>query len=387
MRRTSFVTLTAAFFASSALLCASAFAADAGTYRPGNAYHSITAGSPNVCEMQCSGDAQCRSWNYIRISANANGVCEFNDNISSPVPSAMSISGDNVSRARAASVVAGRTNTVRVGAPSVTQSFAPPSMPASSSMQSTHARASVNSKTYRSSPPSLAATQSQSQQLGSMQQQRLNSQTSGQSAAASAYYHRTPNARRAAQRPQFRHSLEDNPSPQMQNAQNRSAQTVPPQVRPQTRPQSPVAAQNYALADPRLQKRLQARNQSAQNAPPRPPVQTFPPADAQSAPQSYAAAPSGFSAPPGVPPLAASPTGSYMSPSMAGAPSPQPPRRVTIPQELSPRPMGSGDSLFGSLYDDVKIPRPIDPALATDPDAPIPTVTSVPSARFSRPPS
>jgi len=102
MRRTFFVTLATALFASSALIGTASHAADAGTYRPGNAYHSITAASPDVCEMQCSGDAQCRSWNYIRISANTDGVCEFNDNISSPVPSAMSISGDTVSRARAA---------------------------------------------------------------------------------------------------------------------------------------------------------------------------------------------------------------------------------------------------------------------------------------------
>jgi hypothetical protein len=67
-----------------------------------------------------------------------------------------------------------------------------------------------------------------------------------------------------------------------------------------------------------------------------------------------------------------------MSPSMAGAP--PAPRRVAIPSELSPRPMGSGDQLFGSLFDDVKVPRPIDPQLAADPDAPIPTVSSVPVA-------
>ena len=369
MPRLPLLTLSATVLASTALLCTSAFAADAGTYRPGNAYHSITAASPNVCEMQCSGDAQCRSWNYIRLNEGTQGVCEFNENISSPVPSAMSISGENVSRARAAGVVRGKTNTVRVGSPSVTQAMAQPPFSQPSRTAPTPA--------YRPSAPQAAAHSAQ------MQHNRRHAQPRGQIAAAAPRYPAaSPN-----QKPSFRHSLED-----VQSAQSSRA---PNEYRPQAN--TPAAPQTYAHADPRLQRQLQQqrRQSSPPTRSPQAPPQTYPPVSAQPAPQSYAAAPSGLSAPPGVPPLSPTPKASYMSPSMAGAPRAQTqtqtqpnsqPRRVNIPAELSPRPMGSGDSLFGSLYDDVKVPRPIDPALAADPDAPIPTVSTVPRAKFNRPP-
>jgi len=174
MPRLPLLTLSATVLASTALLCTSAFAADAGTYRPGNAYHSITAASPNVCEMQCSGDAQCRSWNYIRLNEGTQGVCEFNENISSPVPSAMSISGENVSRARAAGVVRGKTNTVRVGSPSVTQAMAQPPFSQPSRTAPTPA--------YRPSAPQAAAHSAQ------MQHNRRHAQPRGQIAAAAPRY-------------------------------------------------------------------------------------------------------------------------------------------------------------------------------------------------------
>ena len=373
MRRTFFVTLATALFASSALIGTASHAADAGTYRPGNAYHSITAASPDVCEMQCSGDAQCRSWNYIRISANTDGVCEFNDNISSPVPSAMSISGDTVSRARAARVVAGKTNTVRIGSPSVTQNFAPQTPPRAmaKSVQSTNTHTRPHRpNVYRPSAPRQIVDPSL------MHQQRLAAQRRSQVAAIAPHSRQTPGQSQPLQRSQFRHNLDD----------NRSAPSAPHQYRSKAGAQSSPTAQTYAFADPRLQKKVQARRQSPQGKPSRPPVQTYPPAAAQSAPQTFAAASGGLSAPPGVPPIETGLTGSYMSPSMAGAPTSQAPRRVTIPAELSPRPMGSGESLFGSLYDDVKVPRQIDPRLAADPGAPISTVKSVPSSQFTQSP-
>lgn len=311
MRRFTFLTFATAVLCSSALLAPTAVAADAGTYRPGNAYNSITANTPDICEMQCSGDAQCRSWNFVRISDMSEGVCEFNDNISSPVPSAISISGDNVSRARAPRVVTGQTNTVRVGAPT----------------------AALTSSQPRTSAPSYAPAPPQYRPMQ-------------QSVAAPRAPQVSPN--------QFRHSLEE--------GRPAFAQTAP---RPQMAPtaQIPSAAQMttaappaYAHADPRLQQQLQQRLQAAQN---QPPALTYPPTAPASAPQNLAAAGTGYASPPGVPPLLEG-SASYMSPEMAGAP--QPPRRVNIPLELAPRAMGSGDSLFGSLYDDVKVPRPIDPS-------------------------
>lgn len=356
MRRSTFLTLTTVVLSSSALIGSSAFAADAGTYRPGNSYNSITANSPDICEMQCSGDAQCRSWNYVRISEMAEGVCEFNDTLSSPVPSAISISGNNVSRGRSPRVVVGKTNTVRVGAPTVTQ---------------------PRVKMARTTPvvtraPSITP-QSNAAGLSLMEQQRLNSQRGhNQIAAKAPTTRRAPARRNAPMAPQFRHSLEDAP---VAAAPPRTANNAPASM---TRPAMQAAPTVYG--DPRLVRKLQQRQSAAQNLP------SYPPAAPQTPPQVTASA-GGLSAPPGVPPLSEPATAnlgqsSYMRPSMAGAPPVPSQRRVSIPSELSPRPMNSGDSLFGSLYDDVKVPRPLDPSIAADPEAPIPTVSSVPTAKI-----
>jgi len=53
------------------LLSAPAFAADLGTYRPGSPYHSVVAPGADVCESHCSGDAQCKGWNYVKVRLRA----------------------------------------------------------------------------------------------------------------------------------------------------------------------------------------------------------------------------------------------------------------------------------------------------------------------------
>lgn len=397
MRRSTFLTFAAVILGSTALASSSAFAADAGTYRPGNAYNSITANSPDVCDMQCSGDAQCRSWNFVRISEMSDGVCEFNDTLSTPVPSAISISGNNASRARTSRIVAGNTNTVRVGAPSVTQGLVQRKAP---SAQKNQTRAANYQSPARQAPAHQQAASAPSL----MQQQRMNGRRAMPNAAQRAtplpQYQRQSPARPAGATPrpsQFRHSLEEGrPAPNSRALATRApisrapvstARTPHPQ-RPAARqaaPQVQQAPSAYAHADPRLQRKLQQRIQNGGSAPQSStPSPTYPPA-AQATPPRYAASAGGLSAPPGVPPIGPqipNRKSSYASPSMAGAPTP--PRRVTIPSELSPRPMGSGGSLFGSLYDDVKVPRPVDPSIAADPDAPIPTVNSAPASRFNR---
>ena len=95
----------------------SAFAADLGQYRAGNAYQSVLSPSADVCDSHCSGDAQCRSWNFVRVNPRAQGVCEFNQNDVTPVPSAISISGTNAGQTYQAGVVSGSTNTIRIGSP------------------------------------------------------------------------------------------------------------------------------------------------------------------------------------------------------------------------------------------------------------------------------
>ena len=369
MRRSTFLKFSATFLCATTLSSTSVFAADAGTYRPGNAYHSMTAASPDVCEMQCSGDAQCRSWNFVRISERAEGVCEFNENMSSPVASAISISGNNVSRARSTKVIAGQTNTVRVGAPSVTQA------PAQKRVQTEAKRQIVRQQPPQTKSPQVATHRAPMPPASAGRSTFVGS--------AAAHPVRAPHSTAAAV--QFRHSLEE------------VRPTSPVAAAPRTGPQSRTARSNvpasYSHADPRLQRQLQQQRQSAPAIPANqrtntPSAPSYQPYSPPTAPASYAAASGGLSAPPGVPPLApqtptpnAAPT--YHAPTMAGAPAPVAPRRVSIPSELSPRPMGASDSIFGSLYDDVKVPRPVDPALTSDPEAPIATVSSVPVAKIT----
>jgi len=110
--------LSLAFTASSTSM---ALAADLGQYRPGNAYQSVIAQAADICENHCSGDAQCRSWNYVKTNPKAAGVCEFNTNDVAPVPSAISISGANsfgngfAATRHSDRIIAGGTNTIRVG--------------------------------------------------------------------------------------------------------------------------------------------------------------------------------------------------------------------------------------------------------------------------------
>ena len=120
-------------------------------------------------------------------------------------------------------------------------------------------------------------------------------------------------------RPQFRHSLDSAP--------------MPPQQRPAARPQPETPKSHHTK---RLQE-LIARQQAA----------------AQSAPQTAQAPAQGSALPPRMP-----------RPQLA------PNAPATIVQE----------SLFGSLYDDVKAPNAIGPEdIPVDADAPIATVASVPS--------
>jgi len=105
----------------SVLLGSTSYAADLGQYRLGNPYQSVIAPGADVCESHCTGDAQCRSWNYVKASPQASGVCEFNANDVPPVASAISISGSNISETYRSGVVPGGTNTIRVGTTPIAQ--------------------------------------------------------------------------------------------------------------------------------------------------------------------------------------------------------------------------------------------------------------------------
>lgn len=97
-----------------------AFAADQNTYRAGKAYLKTVANHYSQCERQCAGDAECRSWNFVRPNAGAaSGICEFNSRISTPVQSSSSMSGTMNTRIDPAlsRAVQGGTNTIKIGTP------------------------------------------------------------------------------------------------------------------------------------------------------------------------------------------------------------------------------------------------------------------------------
>lgn len=108
-----------------------AFAQDLGTYRPGQAYQSVTAPAAEICSTHCAGDAQCSAWNYVKAGPKAVGVCEFLSSASNPVASQISISGVNTNLTTfSRPTQVGTRNTVRVGtssvpSPSPSSSYAP----------------------------------------------------------------------------------------------------------------------------------------------------------------------------------------------------------------------------------------------------------------------
>ena len=93
-------------------------AADPGTYRPGTPYHSSVLPTASACAEKCSGDDNCRTWNYVKVNARSPGVCEFQSRVSAPVESDVSTSGLSAAPTRRSHrVVDGSTRTIRVGEP------------------------------------------------------------------------------------------------------------------------------------------------------------------------------------------------------------------------------------------------------------------------------
>ena len=121
MPRLVHLSLTAlAMLSCGLMISSSAFAADQNTYRPGHAYLKAAANSFEACEQQCSGDAQCRGWNFVRPNPRSQtGICEFNERAATPVRSAISVSGEistSVDPLMSRAIPAG-ARTRRVGTP------------------------------------------------------------------------------------------------------------------------------------------------------------------------------------------------------------------------------------------------------------------------------
>lgn len=394
-----------------------ALAADRGTYRPGMAYASIQASDASICEAQCSGDAQCRGWNFVTVTpGGSNGVCEFNAQDVAPIPSPISVSGHNNFSARSATIIPGSSNTTRVGyvAPPAPKAVTQPTANRAPSGRKIIRQPVLQQRAANPAVYSRPAPQN-------MQNLSLTDQQNRQRRAAKPSAHQRPMQQHKAQQhpaqPRFQHSLDDGharraaqPTPRTapQNRARFAARpTPPPSVTQPPIAKPPLSHQRFAphqMDQPQAyaSRPAMARPDMGQPAPqivPQPASQPSP----QSSPQRGPQLTDRGSATPPLAPTAPMPAQNRR---LAGAPQmpqpqapmrpqapmhPQAPQRpqVKIPAEMSPQPSvaQAQQNLFGSLYDDVNVPRPVDPAaIAANPDAPIPTVSYVPAAPIAQSP-
>jgi len=344
----------------SSLLSAPVFAADLGTYRPGAPYHSVIAQGADVCENQCAGDAQCRGWNYVKVNPRAPGVCEFNSKPANPIESAISISGQGAALL-APNISTGPTNTVRVGTRSKpTQS---PIVRRSSSTRRVVRQAVPQQIRPEKTVARRPVHQGRALQNGSLTaQQNRHRQTTGHvipPAHAPRYIQQhaiqpqSPGGQRrlirdpriAYQRPahgqQLRHNLDGSQQPitPYQNPRGIPSQRA---IQQQGRPQIGVP---IAGAAP------QGRQSQASLPPVLPQGSVNDPVTYQNAPSRIRQA------------------------EVAAA------QRAAYQQNLSVE--QAQQSLFGSLNDDVKTPRPL-VSLPVNPDAPIATAQSRPTVAVSQ---
>ena len=112
--------MRAVFILAAITFAAPLSAADANFYRNGQTFASTPAPSAAICEMQCSGDAQCRSWNFLppRIPG-ALGQCQLNATSGQAVshPFATSGAAPGAQQSYDGRVIAAGTRTKRIGQP------------------------------------------------------------------------------------------------------------------------------------------------------------------------------------------------------------------------------------------------------------------------------
>lgn len=376
----------------------STFAAETGTYRPGQSYNSITANSANQCAAQCAGDAQCKGWNFIRPrQMSRSGVCEFNAQKASPVPSAASISGDNNSvRSSSPRLVSAGTNTVRVGSPQTSMQH---QLNGQATTSQTYSQQRVNPSNVmgvrqpQQAEPSHRTQQHMRSQL-QMKPQSMMPQMAQRQAAYGASSAPSYNQfeGRPVRRPMFQHNLDGQqglsngmvPQTMQQNpyghpermvqgrADSQQTQQQPQQSTPYAygRP-APTRAQNQSYAPPTAYYRegAQQRPQVQQRAkmPSQSQVPQIQVPHAQLQPRSMS-----------MPPNAHMPDEAMSNGAVA------PPQPMTYGR---PQPAPVRRSLYGSLNDDVTVPRTLSPSdIPANPDVPIQTVTSVPVTPVSRAP-
>ncbi len=285
----------------SLLLPFSAYGSDFGTYRAGNPYMSIPAQSPDQCISQCQGDAQCKGWNFVRVSPEQT-ICEFNARQVAPIASAISISGNSQSAIddygfTSGRLIMGGQRTTRIGQPQLASNYQP--------------KPTTRGRNY-------------------------------------------PTASRPAHKRMVHHP----------------ARTVPPQA-----PAQPSRPNFMPMLDTVPQSRAVSQNRPLVQRP-RPSFK--PMLDNTRIPQTSSVSPTRRSAvqtekvPPRIPSLPEKPINRPhipIEPSLVGGP-------ATVPAPKT-------NSLYGTLYDDVKAPKSLDNVeIPLDPEAPIPTVTSVPIGKL-----
>ena len=234
-----------------------ASAADGNSYRAGQIYLKVNAPAPGACALQCEGDAQCKSWNFVPTTR-AGGVCEFNSNFASSQPHPFAVSGVNEAGGyRSSQIISGATRTTRIGQPvtvrASTQTPLQPSRTIGAAMQ-TQPQAKKppvitrqRSFAPRQATPQAApqASQAQARQIPAqarIAQPRVNPRIAQQPQRRPAPYPAPPSERElAAQRAA------------LQASQRARARTIPasaPQARPaaQAPAPAPEAAQGYPQA-------------------------------------------------------------------------------------------------------------------------------------------
>jgi len=345
------------FLVLSTLLSAPALAADLGTYRPGSPYHSVVAPGADVCESHCAGDAQCRGWNYVKVNPRAPGVCEFNSKMSNPIQSAISISG-NGSAPAAPNLVQGRTNTVRVGT-----SVAPKARPQVRQASPTR-RVVREAVPQHVRPQQTVARTPSARGLSLTDQQNQHRRGTGHLAPAPHAQQQAPQVRQQMTREQYRQQQavrqEQAQRQQIQNSRGPRLIRDPriaPQQQQRPRFQHNLDGAGRAIAPQQVRPSQQTG---------RPPVGVPINPQAQQRPQAQR-------------PQAPLPRSSASNPvtsQNAGQIQAQAQNRAAYQPGLTAE--QAQQSLFGSLNDDVKAPKPLLKA-PHNPNVPIATAQSRPT--------
>ena len=346
-----------------------AHASDPGTYRPGKVYNAIPASSSAICQAQCQGDAQCRSWNFVRPdTTRRSGVCEFLSQSSDPVQSPISISGTNQGQSASSRIIPAGTNTRIIGNPRQIQTPIPnPQTP------------NGNRRIIREAPPNFIKPDAASYP-------RNDRRLATPQIIRGAQYQQTqqprlgsPSALPSSPLPSrigFRHNLDNHnqrPIPQ-------SHPSHPPQFQQGRNGSQPISTQTR----PNLQHRLGDTPQRIIHPQTATPQRTIIPQSVHPSlnrPTPAQAAQTRQTNTHIVPPNrdgAQINVNGVRANELAQQSAPLRHSVNTPPQTYNGSQRQNPNSLFGSLHDDVKVPSALTLADTVNPDAPIPTVQSVP---------